>query len=69
MKIPMIGDLQVANKFKISYEQIKSIESELLMILDFDLMALTPYHFLTQLIASGLLFSTDNKASGKNLTD
>ena len=39
------------------------------MILDFDLMALTPYHFLTQLIASGLIFSTDNKASGKNLTE
>lgn len=47
MKIPSIVDLQIANKFKISYEQLRGIESELLMILDFDLMALTPYHFLS----------------------
>ncbi len=34
------------------------------MLLDFDLMALTPYHFLTQLIAAGgLIFSTDSKAA------
>lgn len=47
MNIPMIVDLQIANKFKISYEMLKSIQNELLMILDFDLMALTPYHVLT----------------------
>lgn len=46
MKIPLIVDLQIANKFKLSYSMLRGIESELLMILDFDLMALTPYHFL-----------------------
>jgi hypothetical protein len=39
------------------------------MILDFDLMALTPYHFLTQLFASGAVFSTDIKATNNDLTE
>lgn len=46
MNIPMIGDVQVATKFKQSYHMLKGIQNELLMILDFDLMALTPYHIL-----------------------
>jgi hypothetical protein len=47
MNVPLIIDLQIANKFKMSYDMLKGIESELLTILDFDLMALTPHHFLT----------------------
>ena len=46
MNIPLNFDLQFANKFKVSYEQLRGIESELLVILDFDLMSLTPKHFL-----------------------
>ena len=59
MNIPLIVDLQMANKFKISYEMLKGMESELLTLLNFDLMALTPHHFLTQLFASGIVFSCD----------
>ena len=39
------------------------------MILDFDFMALTPYHILTQLFASGVVISCDSKTSGKDLTE
>lgn len=46
MKIPLIMDLQAASKYKLSYDQLKGVQSELLTLLDFDLMALTPYHFL-----------------------
>jgi len=69
MKIPLIVDLQVLSKFKLNYHSLKAIESELLMILDFDLMALTPQHFLSQLFLSGVVFSSDNKTSGKELTE
>jgi len=44
--IPMIIDVQVATKFRENYSQLKGIQNELLMILDFDLMSLTPCHFL-----------------------
>ncbi len=47
MNIPMIGDIQMATKFKQTYHMLKGIQNELLMILDFDLMALTPFHILT----------------------
>jgi hypothetical protein len=46
MNIPMLFDVQIANKFKITYHQLKGIEQELLVLLDFDFMALTPLHFL-----------------------
>ena len=39
------------------------------MILDFDLMALTPYHFLSQLLSSGIIFSCDSKATGKDISE
>jgi hypothetical protein len=69
MNIPMICDMQVANKFKLSYEMLKAIEGELLMILDFDLFSITPCHILKQLFASGVAISTDSKDSGKELTE
>lgn len=69
MNIPMNIDLQIANKFKITYQQLKGVEQELLLILDFDLMALTPLHFLRQLVASGLLMSSDSKGSGKDISE
>jgi hypothetical protein len=59
----MLSDFQVASKFKIGYHQLKGIEQELLTILDFDFMALTPIHFLNQLLASGLLLSSDSKVT------
>ena len=61
MNIPLLIDVQVANRFKLSYEMLKAIEGELLMILDFDFMSLTPYTVLTQLFASGVVFASDNK--------
>ena len=39
------------------------------MILDFDLMALTPIHILTQLFASGVMFSNDSKRNSKPITE
>lgn len=39
------------------------------MILDFDLMALTPHTVLSQLFASGVIFSNDHKSSGKDLSE
>jgi hypothetical protein len=48
---------------------LKGIQNELLMILDFDLMALTPYHVLNQLFASGVILTCDNKQSGKELSE
>jgi len=47
MKIPLIIDIQLATKFKQTYHQLKGVQNELLMILDFDLMALTPFHLLS----------------------
>lgn len=39
-------------------------------LLDFDLMALTPYHFLQQLFATGLVLSNDSKQiSEKEITE
>jgi hypothetical protein len=69
MNIPMVVDMQVANKFKVGYEMLKAIEGELLMILDFDLMCLTPYTILNQLFASGIVWSSDNKSNGKDITE
>lgn len=46
MKIPLIEDLIVTSRFKLTYSQLKGVQSELLTLLDFDLMALTPYHVL-----------------------
>ena len=39
------------------------------MVLNFDLMSLTPKHFLNQLFLSGVVFSCDIKASGKELSE
>lgn len=39
------------------------------MILDFDLMCLTPFHFIMQLFASGVIFSCDTKQNQKDLTE
>ena len=47
INIPMIIDFLLANKFRISYNMLKGIQDELVMILDFDLMNITPYHVLT----------------------
>lgn len=57
MNIPMIIDVQVVSKFKLTYHMLKGIQNELLMLLDFDLMAITPYSALTQLFASGVVFN------------
>lgn len=59
MKIPLIMDLQATSKYKLGYHQLKGVQSELLTLLDFDLMAVTPYHVLSLLFATGLLVSTD----------
>lgn len=48
---------------------IKGIQNELLMLLDFDLMAITSYNILTHLFASGIVFSQDRKGSGKEFTE
>ena len=45
------------------------MESELLLLLDFDLMALTPLHFLKALNASGFLLSNDCKLTGKDVSE
>lgn len=61
MNIPLIIDFMIANKFKITYGMLKGIQSELVTILDFDLMGLTPYHFITQLFSMGVSFSYEKK--------
>ena len=61
MKIPLIQDLQVTSKFRLSYHQLRGVQAELLTLLDFDLMALTPFHFVSQLFATGLIMSNDAK--------
>lgn len=38
-------------------------------MLDFDLMLLTPYQFLKQMQASGLVVSTDSKSYGKDISE
>ena len=37
------------------------MQAELLTLLDFDLMAVTPYHVLSLLFATGMIVSTDQK--------
>jgi len=69
MNIPMVFDVQLANKFKVTYHQLKGIENELLLLLDFDLMVLTPLHFLNQLHASGLVISSDSKNTGRDISE
>lgn len=60
----------MASKFKLSYHQLKGVQAELLTMLDFDLMALTPYHFIAQLFATGLIMSNDSKnISDKDITE
>lgn len=46
MKIPLIQDLQVASRFKLGYHQLRGVQNELLTLLDFDLMAITPHHVI-----------------------
>lgn len=69
MNIPMVFDFQLASKFRLSYHAIKGVESELLLLLDFDLMALTPLHFLNAIHASGFLTSNDCKATGQDVSE
>ena len=70
MKIPLIQDLQAASRYKLSYHQLKDVQNELLTLLDFDLMAITPYHVLSQLFATGLIMSNDSKRlSDKDVTE
>ena len=70
MKIPLIQDLQVASRFKLGYQQLRGVQNELLTLLDFDLMALTPYHVISQLFATGLILSNDSKRlSDKDITE
>ncbi len=38
-------------------------------ILDFDLMVLTPYHFLSQLFATGVIISSDQKDCDKDISE
>ena len=61
MKIPLIMDLQATSKYKLGYHQLKGVQAELLTLLDFDLMAVTPYHVLSLLFATGMIVSTDQK--------
>jgi hypothetical protein len=61
MKIPLIQDLMAVSKYKLTYHQLKGVQSELITLLDFDLMAITPYHVLNNLFATGLIVSTDQK--------
>lgn len=68
-KTPMLTDLQAASRYRLSYEQLVGVQSELLSLLDFDLMALTPQHFLSQLFATGLIASIDAKASRKDVSE
>lgn len=61
MNIPMLFDVSIVNKFKITYSQLKGVEAELLHLLDFDFMALTPLHFMKLIHATGFLLSSDVK--------
>jgi hypothetical protein len=48
---------------------LKGIEQELLHLLDFDFMALTPIHFIKLLHATGLLLSSDQKHAGFDVSE
>ena len=48
---------------------LKGIQNELIMLLDFDLMAITPLYILSHLFASGVVFNQDMKSSGKEFTE
>ncbi len=45
------------------------MQNELLTLLDFDLMALTPQHVLNQLLANGVIVSCDQKQSEKDISE
>ena len=42
---------------------------ELIQLLDFELMIITPMHIIQQLFATGLIFTTDYKSSGKDVSE
>lgn len=62
MKIPMIMDLVALGKYKLfSFHQLRGVQNELITMLDFDLMVLTPWHFIEQMFATGVIVSRDQK--------
>ena len=61
MNIPMMMDYLCVSKAPFSYEMLRNIESELLMILEFDFMVSTPFICVKALLACGVVFENDSK--------
>ena len=68
MNIPMMMDYLCISKSPFSYEMLRNIESELLMILEFDLMLPTPFVCIKSLLACGVVFENDKKEQSHHIS-
>ncbi len=69
MNIPMMMDFICISKAPYSYENLRSIESELLTILEFDLMQPTVYICLKALLACGVVYDSDKKKGKSKISE
>ena len=68
MNIPMMVDYVNVSKCPISYDMLRNIESELLMILEFDIMLPTPLVCVRAMLACGIVFDSDRKAGREQIS-
>jgi len=61
--MPSYGDIAQASRGVVSYEELLSMEPEILKLLNFQFHLRTPYHFLYTLLATGVVFKDDQKAN------
>ena len=68
-RIPFINDLIniYKNVVKIEHKEVIQLETQLLFTFDFDLMILTPLHFVYSLVAQGVVFADTDSIRNKKV--
>lgn len=69
INIPFIMEMQRASGFKIGYDQFVFYEAELLLYLNWDLMKITPHHFLNALLNTGVVCTDDSLSDAKPIQE
>lgn len=66
-KVPLLYDIASISRGKLNYYHLKQTEEDLVALLDFNLMLTTPISSLRFLLAHGIIFSNDSKATGEKI--
>lgn len=68
-KVPLLIDISALTRNKLNYYHLKQSEEDLLQLLDFNFMVNVPLSLLRMQLAQGIIYSNDQKYSGKKVSD